>query len=166
MTVGHRGQEKIGEYSSLYCSLWLNKIVRSWTVNSKPMKERNCSCLAQAKFVSGGGAKTAGLKRRLGGGLGEAYSPTARRRFKSRNARFAPRAGFVVRAGRRKACAESSHTRMGEGSSQISFRLRYLRMLRLNMRGPPKNAYSESVMRSPFTSLCSIREMVQIKSAT
>ena len=32
----------------------------SWTVNSKPMKERNCSCLVKTRFVSGGGAKPAG----------------------------------------------------------------------------------------------------------
>ena len=48
----------------------------------------------------------------------------------------------------------------------ISLRLRYLSMFLLNMRGPPKNAYSESVICSPFKSLCSISATVQSKSAT
>lgn len=48
----------------------------------------------------------------------------------------------------------------------ISLRLRYLRIFRLNRRGPPKNAYSDSVMRSPFNSLRSMSAVVHIRSAT
>ena len=46
--------------------------------------------------MSGGGAKPAGLKRSFGIGQDAVLGPRPRRRFKSRNARFAPRAGLVV----------------------------------------------------------------------
>ena len=59
--------------------------------------------------MTGGGAKPAGLKRRLGLGQDAVLGPRPRRRFKSRDARFAPRAGFVVRAGRRKSAADVEH---------------------------------------------------------
>ena len=65
------------------------------------MEEPNRSCLAKAKFVTGGGAKPAGLKRRLGIGQDAVLGPRPRRRFTIAQRAIAPRAGFVVRAGRR-----------------------------------------------------------------
>ena len=65
----------------------------SWTAKRKPMEWRNCSCFVKTKFVSGGGAKPAGLKRSLGIGQDAVLGPRTRRRFKSRNARL-PRRRF------------------------------------------------------------------------
>ena len=73
----------------------------SWTVKRKPMEQRDFSCLVKTRFVSVGGAKPGGLRRRLGIGQDAALGPRPRRRFKSRNARL-PRRRFRGRAGRRK----------------------------------------------------------------
>ena len=119
----------------------------SWTIKRKPMEQRSFSCLVKTKFVSVGGAKPAGLKRRLGIGQDAVLGPRPRRRFKSRNARL-PRRRVCGRAGRRKTCVYIHHQARRQTQRRV---LPYLRSRRSSQPGVSSGRCTAviSAMKSP-----------------
>ncbi len=94
--VSHKGQEKTGEHqhyiSCLYCSLWLNKTVLSWEITKQANKGAKLFVSREGEVRVWRGCKPEGLKRRLGGGLGEAEGPTGKATVQiARHARLRPR---------------------------------------------------------------------------